>query len=262
MSGPSTLPIVATCLSLLVGAAATAVAVSTALGRSATVIALPAAAAPPALEPGTPRGYTASGTATIETAPDVADLIATIDVERGKPRDAARRVRELSDALVVALGAAGVGPADVALSQLQLAAVVETVDPNRGTTRIRGHRAAVTVTITTRDFAAIAGLMAVAAEAGATSVTSQFRIHDLPALKRKVRAMAAVAAREKATDLSAALGVSLGEVRAIVEHPGDGWSWNGTYANQVEHAAPTEAAHGAVQRVTLTVDVTYDLDRQ
>jgi uncharacterized protein len=240
------------------GAAATATAVlARSLDRPPAVIALPATAA---VEPPGPRGFTASGTATIEALPDVAELVATLEVERPRPSDAARLVRGHKDRLMAALDAAGVKRADVSLSAVQLGQVLETIDPHRGTTRVRGHRAAISVTIASRDFDAIERLMEVAAEAGASGVHTRFRVDDLPALKKRVRAMAATAARDKAAELTSALGVKLGAVRAIVESPGDGWQWNGTYANAVVREAAAEGpAHGTVQRITMTVEVTYEL---
>jgi uncharacterized protein len=93
-------------------------------------------------------------------------------------------------------------------------------------------------------------------------MTTSFRVADLPALKKKVRQMAGKAAREKAEELASAVGFDLGEVRAVVEAPGDGWTWNGVYANAVATEAAPAAPHGNLQSVTLTVTVTYDLARK
>ena len=97
--------------------------------------------------------------------------------------------------------------------------------------------------------------------AGATEMGTSFRVSDLPALKKKVREMAGKAAREKAAELASAVGFELGKVRAVVESPGDGWSWNGVYANAVETQTAPQAAHGDLQSVTLSVTVTYDLKK-
>src|SRR6185503_2769668 len=115
------------------------------------------------------------------------------------------------------------------------------------------------LTASTRDFDRLAPLMEALGAAGATEMATSFRVSDLPALKKKVRQMAGKAAREKADELASAVGFELGAVRAVVESPGDGWGWNGVYANAVVTEAAPTAAHGDLQSVTISVTVTYGL---
>ena len=211
-------------------------------------------AAEPAAAPGEPRGFTVAGTATLQAVPDVADLRATLAVEHSSPKEATRRVRALEGAASGALRTAGVEPDALSLSQLRLDAVH---DPKTG--RVVRYRAAVSLTVVTRDFTRLAPLMEVLGEAGATSLSTAFRVSDLPALKKKVRQMAARAAREKADELAAAVGFELGRVRAVVESAGEGWQWNGVYANAVAVQEAPQVAHGDLQPITLTVSVTYDM---
>jgi uncharacterized protein YggE len=218
-------------------------------------VTMPAPEATP--EPGQqPTGFTVTGTATLEAIPDVADLRATISVEHASAREATRLARQRAEAARAAVAKAGVGAAQLSLGQLQLTPVYH---PKTGA--LLRYRAAASLTASTRDFDRLAPLMEALGGAGATEMATSFRVSDLPALKKKVRQMAGKAAREKATELASAVGFELGAVRAVVESPGDGWGWNGVYANAVVTEAAPAAPHGDLQSVTLSVTVTYDLER-
>jgi uncharacterized protein YggE len=247
-------------LALALGAAAlVAGALVAVLLRPGVTTIATAPAAPPPPDPGGPRGFTVNGTATIEALPDLVELVATIEVERRQPSEAAAEARARQTALFAALEAAGVARTDVALSALRLAPVHEVVDPRRQTTRVRGFAASVALAIVSRDFDRVPDLVGRVAAAGVGNVSTRLRVADLPALKRKVREKAAAAAREKAAEIAGTLGVDLGKVRAIAESPGDGWGWNGYWSNEVIHEDPGAGAHGVSQGITLTIAVTYDL---
>src|SRR5690606_29903875 len=138
-------------------------------------------------------------------------------------------------AMIAALRAAGVETADVKLSTLVLEPVYEQSKEGWATDRIRGYRAQITVTATTRDFARIGDILDAAGSAGATSVSTAFRRSNLHELKQQVRAMALAAAKAKAEQTAAALGVELGRVMSIAETPA-GVMWHHTYfpANVME----------------------------
>jgi uncharacterized protein YggE len=205
---------------------------------------------------GQPHGFTVAGTATLEAVPDVADLRATIAVEEQSAREATRLARQRAETARAALGKAGIAASELSLGQLQLTPVYH---PKTGA--LLRYRAAASLTVSTRDFDRLAPLMEALGAAGATEMATSFRVSDLPALKKKVRQMAGKAAREKAVELASAVGFGLGEVRAVVESPGDGWGWNGVYANAVVTETAPAAAHGDLQSVTLSVTVTYDLKK-
>jgi uncharacterized protein YggE len=120
------------------------------------------------------------------------------------------------------------------------------------------------VTATTHDFSKIAPLMEAGAEAGATSLSSQFRRSDLPALKKKVRDMALTAAKEKAQQTADALGIHLGRVVSVGENAG-GTMWSNAYfpqANAAMTQAAPESLGGALQPLTLDVTIGYELARE
>jgi uncharacterized protein YggE len=218
-------------------------------------------AVPMEAPPDPPGTYTVTGTATIEAVPDTADLVVVLSAERARPRDAAAAVRESQKVLTEALAQAAGKSCDVAVSQLQLAPVHELVDPRGSKTRLRGYEAQLTVVITTHDFEVLPELMDLAASSGATELSSQFRVGDLPALKLAARQNAAKVARQKAEALTEVLGVTLGPVRAIEERSGEAWDGANerNFAQSYREAAPEEGIHGVAEEITVTVTVTYDL---
>lgn len=208
-----------------------------------------------------PSQYTVIGTATIAALPDLAELVVVLSSERTRPRDAAASVRDSQAALMAALTAAGVTQSDIAVSRLQIDAVHELIDPRGAKMRLRGYDAALTITITTRDFDRLPELMDIAASSGATSLSSRLRVSDLPAIKQRAREEAAKMARSKAESMAGLLGVDLGRIRAISES--DGGGMGNFYANRLDNdyqpADPSAGAHGEAEEITVSVSVTYDL---
>jgi uncharacterized protein YggE len=206
---------------------------------------------------------TVTGTATLEVAPDCADLTMTLSVDAPKPIAATTGVDGKETALVAALTAAGVARDDVKLSTLSLEPVYA---PNPATPWapyvMHGYRASIVVTATTRDFAKIATLMETGARAGATAMTSQLRRSDLPELKKKVRDMALAAAQDKAKQTASGLGIKLGRVINVAETPA-GSMWNNSYFPQAANSMETRSAPttlgGTLLPLSLDITIGYEL---
>jgi uncharacterized protein YggE len=214
-----------------------------------------AAAALGANRPGT---MAVSGTATLEIVPDTADMHITLSAERARPKLAAAAVRAEQQALTKALHGVGLADDDVALSYLSISPVYE---PRSGV--LLGYTAAITVTASTHDFDRLAELMEVAADAGATSTSTDFRVADLATLKKKVRDQAMAALKAKADQTASALGLKLGRITSVAENQGgEAWGWNGsvTVSNSVELQPRTQTGTKAdEQSLTLTVTASYEL---
>jgi uncharacterized protein YggE len=112
--------------------------------------------------------------------------------------------------------------------------------------------------------------MEAGANAGATTMSSQFRRSDLHELKKQVRDMALKAAKEKAQSTAKALGIELGRVTAVAETPA-GAMWSSHYfpnylaneAAQAPAAAQSAATlGGALQPLKLDVTVGYELSKR
>ncbi len=202
---------------------------------------------------------TVTGTATLEVSPDCADLKMTLTADAARPLAATTQVDKEEDALVAALTKAGVARNDLKLSTLSLEPVTSPVSPYQ----VTGYRAAIAVTVTTRDFTKIGALMEAGAEAGATSLTSQFRRSDLPELKKKVRDMALAAAQDKARQTAHALGIELGHIVSVGEASA-GVMWSSAYFPQTSNMAASmnqsgAAVGGELQPLTLDVTIGYEL---
>ncbi len=218
-------------------------------------------ASKPLAEPKTSMQVT--GLATLEVAPDAADLTMTLTSEGGKPGIAAASVTAKEQALVAQLAKIGVEASDVKLSYLTLDPFYDPPVSEYASPKLHGYRASLTVTATTKAFGKIAGIMEAGADAGATSLSTQFRRTDLAELKKKVRDMALTAARDKAKQTAAALDIQLGAVVSVNESPAG--MYNQTYFPQVANAmraetaaAPVGVALGAtLQPLTLEVTVGY-----
>ena len=207
-----------------------------------------------------PGLMTVTGTATLEVSPDCADLTMTLSVDSPRPGTATAAVDAKEGDLVAALAKQGVTPKDLKLSLVTLEPVYE---PDLYPLKVHTYRAQITVTATTRDFAKISALMEAGADAGATRMSSEFRRSDLPALKKQVRDLALAAARDKAKQTAAALGIELGRVVAVSESAG-GSMWSSAYFPQVANTMATNHASGAalggtLQPLTLDVSVGYQL---
>lgn len=213
-----------------------------------------------------PGAMTITGTATLEVSPDCADLTMTLTADGAKPGLAAALVQQRQTALVTALNKLGVETPDVKLSYLTLDPVYEPrPDGYWSDLKVHHYRASVTVTATTKQFAKIGAIMEAGGDAGATSMSSQFRRSDLADLKKKVREMALAAARDKATQTAKALDLELGRITAVAENAGG--MWNHAYFPQVANAMERAdtgspvALGGTLQPLTLDVTINYELAR-
>lgn len=216
----------------------------------------------------TPGQFAVTGTATLDVRPDVVDLHLTIAAEATRAPVAAGQLRTRQAALREAMLAAGIAAEDLTFSSLGIEPVYaydEHAPP-----RLRGYRAAIDLTATSRSFDALPALLEAAVGAGATNVTTQRRVLDLPTRKREVRDLALAAAKAKAEQTASALGVKLGRIVAIEEQSDGGWGWNGRWGVEVPNAAnvaqvavaapsggPTLA--GDTQTITLTIGLRYEL---
>lgn len=208
-----------------------------------------------------------TGTATLQVSPDCADLTMTLTSEAPKPSAAATGVQGKEQALVDQLAKIGVEAADIKLSYLTLDPYYDPPVSQFAAPRLAGYRASLTVTATTKQFGKIGAMMEAGADAGATSLATQFRRSDLSDLKKKVREMALAAVRDKAKQTASALDISLGRIVSVAENPGG--MYNMTYFPQVANAMGTDSpqprAAGGVslaaelQPLTLDITVGYEL---
>jgi uncharacterized protein YggE len=225
-----------------------------ALATSTAACSPPARAAAPAAtqEPARPGRLVVTGTATVEVVPDCLDVTLVLSSEGERPRSAIRALRARQEVLIQALVAAGVARSDVKLSGL----VLSPLRDEKG--RPRGYGASIRVVASTKQLDLVGDLMEAASEAGTQSMSTDFRVTDLPAVKKKVRELALQAAAEKAHMTVATLGARLGKVVEVAESAGE---WNpGAGGNSYVASAPGGAAMGPeAEPLTMSINVTYEL---
>jgi len=205
-----------------------------------------------------PGQMTVTGQATLEVTPDCADLTITISADDARPGLATRQTETKKLALLAAITKAGASVGDIKLANVQLEPVYEP----QGLVKIHAYRAQITITVTTHDFAKLPDLLDAAGSAGATAMAIQFRRSDIDQLKKKVRNMAIAAAKDKAQQTAAALGVKLGPIASVAENP-NGMLWQAPYFPNAAARDPSSVTlGGTMQPLTLDVTVGYELARQ
>ena len=226
------------------------------------LVAIPASAAAELEKPG---AMTVTGTAVLEVSPDCADLTMTIAGEGARPGQATAAVQKQQQELVEALKQIGVDGPDLKLSYLRLDPVYAQTPLGIQTPRITGYRAEITVTATTKRFELVGAIMEAGANAGASSMSSQFRRSDLPELKKQVRDMALKAAKDKAAQTAKALGIELGRIVTVAEAP-NGSMWGSSYFPQIANEAIARPSAGvlggALQSLTLDVTIGFELAKK
>ncbi len=214
-----------------------------------------------------PGQMTVTGTATLEVAPDCADLTMTISADGLRPGLATAAVQAKQQLLIAALMKLGVETADLKLSYLTLNPIYANNPDGWSQLKVATYRAEITVTATTRRFDQLGPMMDAGATAGVSAMSSQFRRSDLSDLKKKVREMALTAARDKANQTAKTLGIDVGRVVSVSEAP-NGNMWSTQYFPQVANTmAETRAAvqqvtlGGALQPLTLDITIGYELSK-
>lgn len=228
-------------------------------GATACRDSAPQIVAVPSADLNRPGTMTVTGTATIEVSPDCADLTMTISADGARPGDAAAAVQRKQHELVAALIAIGIENPDIKLSYLNLNPIFVQTREGISTLKVATYRAEVTVTATTKRFDKIGAMMEAGANAGASSMSSQFRRSDLAELKKQVRDMALQAAKDKAAQTAKGLGIGLGRVVSVAEAP-NGQMWGSPYfPNAAEVRSSSAVLGGALQSLTLDITIGYEL---
>lgn len=232
------------------------------------VVTLQQAPLPPAASDPKIGQMAVTGSATLEVVPDCADLTMTLVADSGRPGQAAASVKAKQDAVIAAFGKLGIESADMKLSHQTLSPIYASNPDGWSQLKVATYRAEITITATTKKFELLGAMMEAGANAGARSLSSQFRRSDIAELKKKVRDMALRAAKDKAQQTASALGIQLGPVITVNEIPA-GHMWSSAYfprnVNAMDVAqAPGGAAvlGGVSQTLNLDVSISYELPRR
>lgn len=157
------------------------------------------------------------GHAEVAVIPDMARI--TLGVNQTAPT-AAEAMDQTSDAVAAVLqelADAGIAPADVITSQLQLYPQ-QTYDQATQTSRVTGYQASNTVVVTVYDLDALGGILDAVVKSGANEMRGlQFDVEDRSPHLDRARRAAVVDAIAKATLFADAAGVALGPLVSLSE---------------------------------------------
>jgi len=160
-----------------------------------------------------------SGSSAIRVQPDRAVVVLGVQTFAETPAQSQALNTQRMTHVRAAIRAVGVADKDVTTANFTIWPEYE--DWGRHDL-IRGYVTSNNIAVTVRDVSRVEELLVRSLEAGATSVEGiEFSVNNLRELRDDARALAVEAAMEKAADMAAAAGISIGQVTAIGEQ-----SWN------------------------------------
>jgi len=181
----------------------------------------------PLSKPAATGSISVSGSSAIRVQPDRVVLIFGVETFARTPRASQSQNARLSREVLDAIRAHSIAERHIATAHFALHPRYDDYDRNV----ISGYEARNTIAVTLRDVQKLEPVLVAALEAGATAVDGiEFSITNLRELRDEARELAVQAALEKATAMSAAADMTLGDVTNIREeagHYGYFGSWSG-----------------------------------
>jgi uncharacterized protein YggE len=163
------------------------------------------------------RVVTVSGAGEVSVAPDVADVVLGVSVQKPTVAEAQSAAATSMNAVIAATKADGVDPKDIVTVNLNLSPVYD-YNSNGSAPKLVGQQFTNTVKVTVRNLASVASVVDDSITAGATTVSDiSFRLNDPTTVQAQARKLAMADARTKADALTSAAGVSVKGVAEITE---------------------------------------------
>ena len=198
--------------------------------RSVLIVALaalatassPAFAQPQFLEVSNERFIEVGGEASVNVTPDFAYVTLGVTSTAKDASEAMAANAKSVSALISAIKAEGVAPADIQTSSLSISPQFSNPAPNAAEAReITGYVVSDMVTVTARDLSRLGGLLDKAVQAGANSMYGiAYGENNPEALLDKVRPLAVADARRKAEIYANAGGAKVGRLMTLTEQGG------------------------------------------
>jgi uncharacterized protein YggE len=158
---------------------------------------------------------TVSGVGEVSVAPDVADVVIGVTVQKPTVAAAQSAAATSMTAVIDAIEKNGVDPKDIVTIDLSLSPVY---DYTGSTPRLIGQQLSNSIKVTVRKLTSLAAVIDDSMSAGATNVGSvTFRLNDPTTVQTQARQIAMADARSRADELTAAAGVSVKGVASIAE---------------------------------------------
>jgi uncharacterized protein YggE len=164
------------------------------------------------------RSITVVGTGSVSIAPDRATATIGVDTQAASPDEATGQNDDRVAAVIEALEAAGIEPADIQTAYYNLYAEPrfdpETSQPTGEFT----YRVSTGLSVTVRDLPRLGSVLNDAVKAGANNISGvSLSVADQAALEASAREKAVADAKARAQALAELSGVTLGEVVSVSE---------------------------------------------
>lgn len=201
-----------------------------------------------------PATVSVSGVGIVTTTPDTASVQLGVTVTQPTLADAQSQASTQMQAVIDALTAAGIEDKDIQTSTYYVS-VVQNYDSNGNPSEVSNFQVQNMVNVVVRDIDSVGPVLDGAVEAGANTVYGvNFYLEDSSAATSEARALAVQDAQNRAQELAAAAGMTLGPVVSITEGFSSGPIYGkGGGAMAAESAAPAPIQVGTT---TIQVDVT------
>lgn len=203
------------------------------------------------------NSITVTGTGDVHAAPDVMTVTVGVMVRRPSVVEARRVADERAEAVITAVRQAGVAESDVQTVQYSIRPDYRY--PDDGSQVLEGFSVTNTVRVTVRDLPSGGAVIDAAAAAGGDEIVVsgvEFRVSDPAAASASAREAAWADARDKAAQLAALAGRSLGPVVAISETSAS--TPPGVPVGRVAESAAVPIEPGSVS-LSVSVTVRFEL---
>jgi uncharacterized protein YggE len=174
---------------------------------------------------GAATGIVTHGSCTVIGVPDTATVTITVQMQAITARAALDATGARTDAVIGGIAAKGVNPHDIRASEILVAPVLSPIISSPvtgvGGTRVTGFQAARAITATLHDIPSSAAVIQTITDSTGDSgaVRVDYSVSNDGSLRAQAAASAVHQAQDKAKQIAAAAGVTLGELVSITEVP-------------------------------------------
>jgi uncharacterized protein YggE len=197
-----------------------------------------------------------TGMADVSVAPDVADIVIGVMVQKSTVSAAQSAAATSMSAVIAAIKNDGVDDKDIVTVNLSLNPVYDY--SNGSTPRLVGQQFSNTVKVTVRNLKTVSAVIDDAIAAGATTVSGiSFRLNDPKQAQAQARALAVADAKAKADALAAAAGVSIKGVASITETTVQSAPAPVAYSLDAAGKAASTPVQAGTTDIVVQVSITY-----
>jgi uncharacterized protein YggE len=197
-----------------------------------------------------------TGMADVSVAPDVADIVIGVMVQKSTVSAAQSAAATSMSAVIAAIKKDGVDDKDIVTVNLSLNPVYDY--SNGSTPRLVGQQFSNTVKVTVRNLKTVSAVIDDAIAAGATTVSGiSFRLNDPKGAQAQARALAVADAKAKADALAAAAGVSIKGVASITETTVQSAPAPVAYSLDAAGKAASTSVQAGTTDIVVQVSITY-----